>query len=505
MSESILVVGAGIAGLCTALALGPTGRSLTLLERDGDPPSGDADDAFTSWNRKGVGHLRQSHAFLARLGRIIATEHPQLRQDLLDLGVRELGFEGMLTPLQKKTYRPDPCDADFTILTSRRTTLELVIRRYVGRMPNVSIRSGAFVRSLVTQKSDTGAVHVKGLVIDGEAGPETLNADLVIDAAGKSGALIEQLIDEGAPIRETAENAGILYFTRHYRMHPGQTEPAAEDRPPATGDMGYLKFGVFPADNNCFSITFCVPEIEYEMRKAIVRPETWDKVVDSIPGLRIWTDSARSAPVSKVFGMGDLISRWRDMAPDGKAAVTGYLALGDNLIRTNPLYGRGCSLAAVETLALRETLDETSDPAARTIDFQRRVEAEIRPYYDSMQKQDRAAIRRAEQLLTPGYRPKLKTRILRSFIEDGVGPAMRFDVGLLREAIRGFHMLEHPDAWLKRPRNMIRILMIWARGKTRNAAGYPPKPGPDRVEMMTALGLDPTADIALLAQSRAGA
>ena len=69
--EAVLVIGAGIAGLCTALALGPTGRQVTLLERDDGPPSGDPDAAFRDWNRRGVGHLRQSHAFLARLGKII--------------------------------------------------------------------------------------------------------------------------------------------------------------------------------------------------------------------------------------------------------------------------------------------------------------------------------------------------------------------------------------------------------------------------------------------------
>ena len=163
MDEQILVIGAGISGLCAALALGPTGRSVTLLERDGDPPSGDADEAFREWNRRGVGHLRQSHAFLARLGKIIKADHPELRQAFLDLGVRELGFEGMLTPMQKATYTPKPVDAEFTILTSRRTTLELVIRRYVERMPHVAIQSGVFVRDLIVERLASGQLAVRGV------------------------------------------------------------------------------------------------------------------------------------------------------------------------------------------------------------------------------------------------------------------------------------------------------------------------------------------------------
>ncbi len=99
---------------------------------------------------------------------------------------------------------------------------------------------------------------------------------MVVDAGGKNGSAIEQLIEEGAPIQEEGETAGILYFTRHYRLKPGQSEPAREGNPPSGGDLGYLKFGVFPADNGCFSITMCTPEIEYELRKAIVRPEICD-------------------------------------------------------------------------------------------------------------------------------------------------------------------------------------------------------------------------------------
>ena len=503
MTEKVLVIGAGISGLFTAMALGPTGREVVLLERDGPPPSGDADQAFREWNRRGVGHLRQSHAFLARLGKIIKSEHPELLKAFREMGVRELGFENMLSPAQKKGYKPAPIDAEFTILTSRRTTLELVIRRYVETLPNVTIRPGVNVRRLLIEGGEAGPLKVTGVEIDGDDGPVELRADIVVEAGGRNGSAIEQLVEAGAKVPEESETAGILYFTRHYRLKPGCAEPPREGNPPASGDLGFLKFGVFPADNGCFSITMCTPEIEYEMRKAIVRPEMWDRMIANIPGLAIWCDPERSEPVSKVFGMGDLHSRWRDLVSDGQPAALGFFTLGDTLIRTNPLYGRGTSLAAVAAYMLRDSLQETADPRERALAYHGRLHGELRPYFTAMRSQDRNAIKRAEQALTPGYRSPLKERLGRSFVEDGITPAMRFDVNLLREAMRGFHMLEHPNAWIRRPRNFIRILGYWARGKKANQAAYPPKIGPDRETMMKALELPADADVIILAERRA--
>ena len=108
MTENVLVIGAGMAGLWTALALAPTGRQVVVLERDPPPPEGGADAAFQDWTRRGVGHLRHSHAFLARLRILIRDEHPQLLEELLEAGCRDLGFEGGLTDIHKRSYTPDP-------------------------------------------------------------------------------------------------------------------------------------------------------------------------------------------------------------------------------------------------------------------------------------------------------------------------------------------------------------------------------------------------------------
>ena len=309
MSERVLVIGAGIGGLCAALALAAPERELILLERDPPPPTGDAAAAFADWSRRGVGHLRHSHAFLARLRLILRDEHPRLLADLLEAGARDLGFDQMLSDELKKGYRPQPEDRDFVVLTSRRTTLELVIRRYVERLANVKIRSEVFVTGL---KIEPGAPpRVTGVTI--ENGEEILG-DLVVDSAGRTTAAIDQLREAGAAITEESETAGILYFTRHYRLNPSMTEPP-RGKSPGTGDLGFLKYGVFPADNGWFSITMCVPEIEMEMRKAIVSPETFNGICLQIPGLVPWVDPARAQGVSRVFGMGDLHSRLRDMTP----------------------------------------------------------------------------------------------------------------------------------------------------------------------------------------------
>jgi 2-polyprenyl-6-methoxyphenol hydroxylase-like FAD-dependent oxidoreductase len=157
MTEKVVVIGAGIGGLCTALMLQPTGRDILILERDGPIGTDEPDDLFRNWKRTGVGHVRQSHAFLARLRTILKDEHPALLDSLMSHGVRELTFDMMLTEQQQQNYRPQPEDSDLTIITSRRTTLEMVIRRYVESLPNVKVRSGFFVRKLITAKDADGS------------------------------------------------------------------------------------------------------------------------------------------------------------------------------------------------------------------------------------------------------------------------------------------------------------------------------------------------------------
>lgn len=493
MSERVLVVGAGIAGLWTALALyGKPGRDVIVLDRDPPPPADDADTAFETWERKGVGHLRHSHAFLARLYQLIRDRHPELLQDLLAAGARELRFADGLPETLRDRYTPEPGDDDLTILTSRRTTLELVMRRFAARQDGITFLTEHRVHGPIMEKKD-GRARIVGLNVVTPEGESELRSDLIVDASGKNTLFCDWFAKEGIDVPEEVKNAGILYYTRHYRLNPGIEEPE-RGKVPGAGDLGFLKYGVFPADNRCFSITLAIPEEEMELRKAVMHPEQFDKVCSMLPGIATWTSTETATGNSRVYGMGKLESRWREWLDNGVPKVAGFVPLGDSYIRTNPLYGRGCSFAAVQADILRQALDRDGTEDEKILWHFNEVAREVKPYYDNMQQQDQAAIKRSLNSLNPGYKLSFRAKLAKSFTEDAIGVAVRDDLTLLREAMKGFHMLEAPDRWLKRPRNSLSVLTYWVRGKKRNAHLYPPKLGPGRTEMLTALGIDAMAD-----------
>src|SRR4051794_35838221 len=108
----IAVLGAGVSGLATSLALARDGHDIVLVERDrvvvGDPLEAPA------WNRHGIPHFLQAHAFTSR-GRLeLKTQFRDVFDALIAAGADDI-------PLWRKLqgeHRPE--DDDLAMLGVRR-------------------------------------------------------------------------------------------------------------------------------------------------------------------------------------------------------------------------------------------------------------------------------------------------------------------------------------------------------------------------------------------------
>ena len=74
---NVIIVGGGVSGLGTALALTRAGHQITVIERDNTPMPDSADEAF-EWDRRGAPQVRHSHAFLARLRNLLLNDYPDV-------------------------------------------------------------------------------------------------------------------------------------------------------------------------------------------------------------------------------------------------------------------------------------------------------------------------------------------------------------------------------------------------------------------------------------------
>lgn len=485
--EQVVVVGAGMCGMFTALAQAKRGRAVTLLERDPPPPEGHADAAFFEWKRLGAAQFRHPHAFLGAMCSLIQRQHPELLAEMYAAGARRVELEEMLPAELKPHYVPEPGDEDLFVLMCRRATLETVIRRHVGALDNVHIRNRVQVAGILTEQRE-GRLFATGVNLRSrdESGEvrEDLHADLLIDASGRSSRFPQWLAKLGVNVDEDAESADIVYYTRHYRLKPGQQEPPRGDHRGA-GDLGYLKYGVFPGDHGSFAIILCTDERETALIDALRDPARFDAICRSIPGLAPWLEQDRSEASTDSFGIGDIRSVWRNFVQDGELQIANFFAVGDAALRTNPLYGRGCSTGVMHAQILAEVMDEHSDPVARALAFQQRTVDELRPIFDASRREDRSGIKRALAAMEGKdlEKPDSLKRWFSVAFGDAMAAAARENIHVLRGLLRTFHLLEKPGTFLKDRHIRWTIYRYMLLGRRRNASRRLQK-GPKRDEML---------------------
>jgi 2-polyprenyl-6-methoxyphenol hydroxylase-like FAD-dependent oxidoreductase len=489
--QKILIVGAGICGMCTALALSrkylEKDVQIILLERDLPPPEGDADEAFFQWNRRGASQFRHPHAFLGLMCNILQDNYPDLVDTFWEAGARKVEFKDMLPPMLSENYVAKQGDEKLWLLMCRRATIETVLRRYVENQSNIEVRSSVIVNGITVDSSKDVPV-VTGISIrpqDRDQDDEVLEADIVIDASGRTSRFPKWLEMHNVFLEEEREAAEIVYYTRHYKLLPGIEEPSRQVKERSAGDLGYIKFGVFPGDGGHFAVIICLPMDEKELHEAVKSGEKFDEIMNAIPGVARWVSNEISEATTPPFGFSDIHAVWRHFVSNNEAKIFNFFAVGDAAVRTNPLYGRGCSVGALHAHLLADVLSDINDPKERALEFDRLTNEKIRPIYKASLDEDRRGIKRAKAIAVGEEldgENTFKKRISLS-IGDAIGAAARDQIHVLRGAMRTFNLLEAPGVFMLDWRIRLTILKYLLKGRKENAkARY--QPGPTRSEMI---------------------
>ncbi|MEM7288613.1 MAG: FAD-dependent oxidoreductase [Actinomycetota bacterium] len=474
-----VIVGGGVSGLGAALTLSRLGHRVTVLERD-DTAMPDSPETAFDWDRRGAPQVRHSHALLGRLHNLLRDEHPDVLSSLLDTGATEIRMADRM-PDTIDDPTPRAGDEDLVLIAARRTTFEWVLRRTVSENPAVDIRTGVGVAGLIA--GDGAVPHVTGVALEDGS---TIGADLVVAANGRRSNAPDWLRSVGASMGEDeVEDTGIVYYSRFYRLVEGEEFPGADRL--VGGDLTYLKYGVFWGDNGTFSVTLATGDDDRTFR-VVKDPDVFDRIGREIPAVAPWLDG-RARPITEVHSMAGLLNRRRRYVVDGQPVATGFAAVGDSHVCTNPLYGRGCSTGFWQAHLLGEAVtDHPTDPEAQALAFDAAVRRHVVPWYKASVSSDegnRRAVARARAQAAGEELDEDPDAMRRSIFREGLSPASRTDAVVWRAFARTMNLLESPEA-LMAPDVAARVMRVWQDRENR-----PPEPplGPTRQAMLETLGV----------------
>jgi 2-polyprenyl-6-methoxyphenol hydroxylase-like FAD-dependent oxidoreductase len=340
-SRSIVVMGAGVAGLSAALMLARDGHRVTILERDGFELGPSADAA--GWRRQGIPHFLQPHALIPRARVELMRNLPDVYATLIEAGARDVDLR------RKLPGQPGPQDEDLQYLAVRRPLIEWALRRAVSREALIEVRASAQLTGLQVEAGKVRAVRVGGTAV---------TADLVVDALGRrtpSGQWLTAENVEPAPVE--ASDCGVIYYSRYYRIRPGFGLPDGPWLLSPRGDLGYLGFASFPGDNGTFAALLAVPTGVPAWR-AFKDADVFDAAVARIPALRAWVDPDGVDATTAVMAMAGLRNTLRD--PDS-TTVGGLAPVGDAYGHSDPVLAHGLAFALVHAGALAAGLREHVD------------------------------------------------------------------------------------------------------------------------------------------------
>ncbi|HEY1894970.1 MAG TPA: hypothetical protein VGG62_01810 [Terracidiphilus sp.] len=373
----IVIAGGSAGGMFASLVLARAGHEVLLLEREGLEAAPDVEAAAAAAFRTGAPQIVQPHIIMARCRQLLMEHLPDVYANLLAAGVAEAPLWTQMAPsLADKTPRPG--DERFTLLMTRRSTIDWVLRKMAAAEPGVTVRGGARVMGLLARSGSPP--QVTGVrTLEGEIAGE-IAADLVVDATGCRTAIDSWLKEIGArPSQVQRAECGIAYFSRHYRFRDGATAPGLPTTRIVAG-LNEFNAGIWGADNSRMQMAVAPLAMDHRFRTA-KSPLVFTAVLRTVPTFAAWLDALE--PISDVFAMGGLHNTLRRLVVEGAPVATRLHALGDSVCTTNPTLGRGLSLALWEAVMLRETIQECGeDWTAQSMAMDAFIGEHIAPFYE---------------------------------------------------------------------------------------------------------------------------
>jgi 2-polyprenyl-6-methoxyphenol hydroxylase-like FAD-dependent oxidoreductase len=463
--STIIVLGAGVVGLSTAMMLARQGHSVTVFERDSEPVPRSPEHAWLAWERRGVAQFRQPH-FLHSAAREIFDRHlPEVKEALGRAGCVTFDVTTLMPPsISDRAAREG--DHRFVTVTGRRPMIEYAVASAAEAV--VRVHRGVEIMNLVAGASAANRIpHVTGVrTMDGE---EFL-ADLVVDAMGRRSKLPDWLEAIGArsPIEE-AEESGFIYYTRFFRS-TSRGVPAY--RAGLLTHFHSFSLLTLPGDSHTWSVTVFIFSGDPAL-KALRNPKNWRALVAACPSHAHWLEGE---PITEVLPMGGVTDRYRRFVVDGAPVATGIVSVGDSWACTNPVGGRGITMGLMHALGTVEVVQKhLDDPLALALAQDSMTETRVTPWYRHTVEFDHSRTAEIDAAINGRNAPQ----------PTGPGSAllvaMMYDAELFRASIEVNSLLALPQEIMARPGMIDRIREV----ASNHEAAAPP--GPSREELLLML------------------
>jgi len=227
-----------------------------------------------------------------------------------------------------------------------------MVRRRLLTQPNVRIRENFAVKGLMAD----GQHRVTGILGEGE----TIAATFVVDATGRASHSPQWLEVLGYPRpREECMQVGVAYTTRHFRRLPTDLngDYVAIIPPTPEGKRGGV---ILAQEGDRWVVTL----ITHFSNSAPGDLPGFIEFASSIPAPYIYEVIRHAEPLDEAV-TGRFPASTRRYYEKLDRFPEGYLVFGDAISSFNPIYGQGMSVAALEAMELKATLEQGSSNLAR--------------------------------------------------------------------------------------------------------------------------------------------